>query len=745
MTGPGEPAKYLPLPSGPASLCFDNDMFMKDSFDVDTFVMECRRRVPLETLRDDLSTYLKILRSAMIELINKDYADFVNLSSNLVGMDKAIGNLTTPLCELKDQVMTVKIAMDQAISAVEQKLKQREQIRQKKACLQRLMNIVQSVEKIERLLGIHSGEGGEIIQAQLNGPLIERVANEFNKLQFYVIKSTGLPLVERIRPRISNITSTLQISLEGHFLEGLDTGNTEILQQCLRTYALIDKIQDVENLFRKEKVRPYMEEVINEQNVKSTGGRPGLKGMFQQILDFVPQHCGILREVTTGGRMGAMESVRGYDFMVNAVWPEVVSNIEARTPSIFAPGNPNTFHDKFLVSMKFLDDFEALCGSQASVRRLREHPSYHIFINKWSLPVYYQIRFQEMAGSLETSLCTAFNNSADQDLFHLNVTLTLWRCVSRCWGEDVYLAPICHKLWKLSLQLISRYSTWLDECYKQEIEKRSLEAENQKMNTSVSMPNLTHTDRNNGAMDTSGTTGEGQITPATPPVTLGQILCLLSDVEKFSQQISSLFDETIKPKITAAGFEDTDNLKGSIQECSASLMSKLPRYREFIVEEISCQCSINLKQVNDVPRLYRRTNREVPVKPSTYIGNAFKPVSLFVQEHGNILGEKQKQEIFQEIFTRLAEQYFSVTSDVLLSVKKMEDSLKRLKRVRGTDKGAGSQGLTDDDKIRQQIILDIDSYGQQITGYGVQKEGLESYKKLQQLSAEAKSAMTTAQ
>ena len=36
--------------------------------------------------------------------------------------------------------------------------------------------------------------------------------------------------------------------------------------------------------------------------------------------------------------------VRGYDFLVNAVWPEVVANIEARTPSIFAPGNPNVFH-----------------------------------------------------------------------------------------------------------------------------------------------------------------------------------------------------------------------------------------------------------------------------------------------------------------------------------------------------------------------------------------------------------------
>jgi len=35
-------------------------------------------------LRNDLNVYLRILQSAMIELINKDYADFVNLSTNLV-------------------------------------------------------------------------------------------------------------------------------------------------------------------------------------------------------------------------------------------------------------------------------------------------------------------------------------------------------------------------------------------------------------------------------------------------------------------------------------------------------------------------------------------------------------------------------------------------------------------------------------------------------------------------------------
>ena len=48
---------------------------------------------------------MKVLRSAMIELINKDYADFVNLSSNLIGLDKAINGIQVPLGQLKEEVL----------------------------------------------------------------------------------------------------------------------------------------------------------------------------------------------------------------------------------------------------------------------------------------------------------------------------------------------------------------------------------------------------------------------------------------------------------------------------------------------------------------------------------------------------------------------------------------------------------------------------------------------------------------
>lgn len=59
----------------------------------------------LESMRDDLGIYLKVLRLAMIELINKDYANFVNLCATLIGFDKAIEKIQVPLGQLNEEVL----------------------------------------------------------------------------------------------------------------------------------------------------------------------------------------------------------------------------------------------------------------------------------------------------------------------------------------------------------------------------------------------------------------------------------------------------------------------------------------------------------------------------------------------------------------------------------------------------------------------------------------------------------------
>lgn len=55
--------------------------------------------------------------------------------------------------------------------------------------------------------------------------------------------------------------------------------------------------------------------------------------------------------------------------------------------------------------------------------------------------------------------------------------------------------------------------------------------------------------------------------------------------------------------------------------------------------------------------------------------------------------------------------------DVLTSVQKTEESLRRLKKIR--DRSAASsnsevRGVGDDDKIRQQLLLDVYSYCEEV-------------------------------
>lgn len=56
--------------------------------------------------------------------------------------------------------------------------------------------------------------------------------------------------------------------------------------------------------------------------------------------------------------------------------------------------------------------------------------------------------------------------------------------------------------------------------------------------------------------------------------------------------------------------------------------------------------------------------------------------------------------------------YEETTSEVLVSVRRMEDSLKRLKRGKITSNLVGN--MSDDDKIRTQIHLDVEYLSAQV-------------------------------
>ena len=147
-----------------------------------------------------------------------------------------------------------------------------------------------------------------------------------------------------------------------------------------------------------------------------------------------------------------------------------------------------------------------------------------------------------------------------------------------------------------------------------------------------------------------------------------------------------------------------------------------------------------MKQVNDVPRKYRKTNREVPSKPSPYVQAMLEPLKNFVAQ--DLKEEAVLRQIVTRVLTQVTQLYLRHTSDVLTSVQKMEESLKRLKKARG-GAAAATTAVSDDDKIRLQLALDVNTFkGQVETSFRLDAESLEHFVELRTLVVEATSGLT---
>uniref|UniRef100_A0ABI7XWA1 Conserved oligomeric Golgi complex subunit 2 n=1 Tax=Felis catus TaxID=9685 RepID=A0ABI7XWA1_FELCA len=702
------------LPKGPDTLCFDKDEFMKEDFDVDHFVSDCRKRVQLEELRGDLELYYRLLKTAMVELINKDYADFVNLSTNLVGMDKALNQLSVPLGQLREEVLM---------------------------CVLRLIQVIRSVEKIEKILNSQSSKETSVLEASsplLTGQILERIATEFNQLQFHAVQSKGMPLLDKVRPRIAGITAMLQQSLEGLLFEGLQTSNVDIIRHCLRTYATIDKTRDAEALVGQVLVKPYVDEVIVEQIVESDPN--GLQIMYDKLLEFVPHHCRLLREVT-GGAISSEKgnSVPGYDFLVNSVWPEIVRGLEEKLPSLFNPGNPDAFHEKYTVSMDFVRAFEQQCGTQASVRRLRAHPAYHSFSNKWNLPVYFQIRFREIAGSLEAALTAGLEDAPAGSSFCLLASHRTWSSLQRCWSDEMFLPALAHRLWRLTLQILARYSVFVSELLLRPISNESAKDIKKPLVTGGKDPSVTHGNSEDQA------SGPAETKPVAS-ISSTQLIYVVADLDKLQEQLPELL-ETIKPKLEMIGFKNFSSIS-ALEDSQTSLSACAPALSDRIIQDLSESCFGYLKSALEVPRLYRRTNKEVPTTASSYVDSALKPFRQLQSGHKDKLRQAVIRQWLEGALSESTHKYYETVSDVLNSVKKMEESLKRLKQARKTTPanpiGPGG-GMSDDDKIRLQLALDVEYLGEQIQKMGLATKDIKSFPALAELVAATKDQATAEQ
>lgn len=84
-----------------------------------------------------------------MEVINEDYNDFVSLSTKLVNVDGAVLRMQKPLQEVAEQLLAVKVSLQQELEQLVQGLTLRQETAAAKALLELMQDTAHTMSKVK--------------------------------------------------------------------------------------------------------------------------------------------------------------------------------------------------------------------------------------------------------------------------------------------------------------------------------------------------------------------------------------------------------------------------------------------------------------------------------------------------------------------------------------------------------------------------------------------------------------------
>lgn len=630
---------------------------------MDQFLQDHRRRANLEIMRDDLGIYLKTLRSAMIELINKDYTEFISLSTNLIDLDKRLDNIQSPIGQLSNHILQTREQLTNTIEEMNLYIKKKKELKLQKQVVANIKHIEHSMKILNQL---HDCEDEAV--------LLERILSEINFIQYHINSCKDKPEFENIHSNWESMKRCLLTKIQNLLLRAYNNRENAKVSCFITVLVNLTDISSVEKLINEEILAPLLDGLISEDSLSSDPR--SLEGLHARLLSHVDSFKLMFDAIDS----------ETFNFLVHCMIPQVLKRFTLNVKSIFAPGNADMFHRRYKESSHFLDELEDRCKDWESVKQLRECEEYKQFNNSWNVSVYFQLRFQYIAGKLETSL--AMLQGSDLNIeknkeCKLFITEQAWECIQMCWSDQVFLPPIIRRLWKLTLQIISRYNTFCDETIKDD-----WPAENLKFQKTLFL------------------------------------FYLNSDILWLKSKLSTLVDIiSLKVKLSD---QKKKCLEDSLKESLTVLVDKVTLTGEKIVDQVSKESLAHIRSVNDIPRHFRRTNREMPSQASAYVNSLIAPPLKFMNDFPG------SKEWLLQIFSKITKEYFNSVREVITSVQRTEESLRRFKKIREKSGGDNSKsgGVGDEEKIKQQISLDVQHYRTVVQKTGLKMSDVDSLSEL---------------
>jgi hypothetical protein len=195
---------------------------------------------------------------------------------------------------------------------------------------------------------------------------------------------------------------------------------------------------------------------------------------------------------------------------------------------------------------------------------------------------------------------------------------------------------------------------------------------------------------------------------------------------------------------------DTDTFVDVLKHVLAKSTTITQPASTQIVAILTKRCCEALLPVRSIPSQFRAmSNKRLPTESSYFVQTIFRPVKSFFATGssdgpGRTLKDVYSKEYSQEIFDNVAQRYTLIVcvmiyaahrvsryASYLMAMKKTEESLRRLKKGKKTAFSLFGNAKDDDgrdeERIRTQMILDVEAFGKQAQSLGLELEHNEYY------------------
>uniref|UniRef100_A0A0N5CCD7 Conserved oligomeric Golgi complex subunit 2 n=1 Tax=Strongyloides papillosus TaxID=174720 RepID=A0A0N5CCD7_STREA len=627
---------------------FNKTLFTRPEFNVERFINLARHRATLDEISGDLRSYLKTVQEELVELINVEYADFVNLSSSLVSLNDVIERIGESTNTSFNKYCESTFQLKESANQLNDKREKLSKCYLEQISLRNKINFVESSKRFIDLL--------EQFPAEMSRRQVERFSMSLADLvnTFEACKETtddnqnGRDYDRVMNFIISKFTKLVTECLKQKFRD-VNSKDIESIMSCLQ-------------IIGQENV-PM--EIISHDIVSSTlnrcfDGKDSLCEKLTKCLETVIKTRNTFLE-GSNEQVGCLR----YHFIDSCLLKGLQETIKNNLASNILINDTTLFQKCFFELLQFVKTYP----------RRKDNKSLLVScLDQFNMHIYFKLITSGYSKKINVELGKATNKQLEDievsipnleyeldynSFFSLEISKAIVWSFNDVSNEKIVLDPLLSRSWTFLISNFNKLITFLEKASELEFEE------------DYKVP-----------------------------------IAIISDVQRLEESIMGLCYGVFRSRIENLRL-DWRIFGNVFDSFFVMLREKSCLFEKILIDINKKTLDKYLIQVNDVPKSYRWTKKPMPESHSQYLTSIvdyLKKLEDDFKTYG--VEDEVKEKMIVEVKEYIKDTFNRLSSNLIQSIQQTFSSLQRFKNREDENTSNVSGSSSDEAKMLKQLELD---------------------------------------